>query len=750
MTQEYLDPGGIVVPESSLTCRRAIELVATLRGPGDSFATLVECRSTSAADTVIFDVDVERPQLAANGIQRVERLAAVFSRNDETYPEALALRPDFKATVHLNQRLEEFPRSLCLYDRSWAEVRITWTAATFLDRVRWWLRETARDSLHGEGQALEAFVVSWGHWLVLPPVPEDGEPPVAFAVTLPGGPEGRVFVANEANGRDRRPQGAKSVVLRFSAPPRRHGVVPRMPRNLADLSDLLRAPDFELLAAIRSSLRSWPQENEPLLGHFVIILVDLPKTRHTGGEIEAVEHLAFLTCKSVMDLGLGVGVWTVWEKKRSMLLAFDESRNGKDISVSVLNVCHAFTRRMAARLNGLEGEVNLKIVAVGAGAIGSQVAMNLARAGWGKWTIIDEDDLLPHNLARHALDGPLVGHAKAKALAFSMNCLFMDPGVASGISADVLRPGTNAETVRSAIEGAEVLLDLSASVAVARELAAARSPARRVSLFLSPSGQDLVLLAEDRTRQIALDHLEMTYYAAVATQACLEGHLDVDSGLVRYGLSCRDVSSRIPQDAVGMFSGMGARAIRQAIDVEGASIRVWRVQSDSLGVVPVSIVPEHFVSEQRGEWTILIASSVLRSITAFRESRLPRETGGVIVGAVDHDRKTLYLVLASASPSDSVERSQCFIRGCHQLRSEVERIQRRTAENLCYVGEWHSHPSGSGTLPSQADVKLFAWIAEHALAEGKPPVMLIVGDQGRCRLVVGSSDSAGVGKELCL
>jgi tRNA A37 threonylcarbamoyladenosine dehydratase len=38
----------------------------------------------------------------------------------------------------------------------------------------------------------------------------------------------------------------------------------------------------------------------------------------------------------------------------------------------------------------------------GAGALGSQLMNNLSRAGFGRWTIVDNDKLLPHNLARNA------------------------------------------------------------------------------------------------------------------------------------------------------------------------------------------------------------------------------------------------------------------------------------------------------------------------------------------------------------
>ncbi|MEX2219392.1 MAG: hypothetical protein WD749_11625 [Phycisphaerales bacterium] len=140
-------------------------------------------------------VDKTKPVLA-NDIRGIERVAAVFEASDRDYPEVLALRNDFPLVLHLNQREREFPRSLCLYDRVWAEVRVTWTAPAFLERVRWWLAGTAQGSLHGDDQQLEPLLVSWGYWLVLPPNEEPKDR--SWVVHLVGGERGKVFIAREA------------------------------------------------------------------------------------------------------------------------------------------------------------------------------------------------------------------------------------------------------------------------------------------------------------------------------------------------------------------------------------------------------------------------------------------------------------------------------------------------------------------------------------------------------------------------
>jgi proteasome lid subunit RPN8/RPN11 len=122
----------------------------------------------------------------------------------------------------------------------------------------------------------------------------------------------------------------------------------------------------------------------------------------------------------------------------------------------------------------------------------------------------------------------------------------------------------------------------------------------------------------------------------------------------------------------------------------------------------------------------------------------------VLIGGIDHEHRAIFIMLALASPPDSEEWPTHYIRGCEALKTRVSEIEDRTAMNLGYVGEWHSHPNGSGTEPSTADAKVFGWIAAHTLAEGKPPVMLIAGENQRVRLLVGTLGQGHLGVELWL
>src|SRR5207244_12706125 len=139
---------------------------------------------------------------------------------------------------------------------------------------------------------------------------------------------------------------------------------------------------------------------------------------------------------------------------------------------------------------------------------------------FGRWTIIDHDHLLPHNLARHALYLDYEGRNKAESLAQEICALLNDDKAAQGLAVDLIR--TASEDCLNAFRSADLLLDFSASPAVARFLAHAEWPAGRMSAFLGPNGRFLIALAEGQDRTVRLDDLEMQLMAAVAESAPLE------------------------------------------------------------------------------------------------------------------------------------------------------------------------------------------------------------------------------------
>ena len=86
--------------------------------------------------------------------------------------------------------------------------------------------------------------------------------------------------------------------------------------------------------------------------------------------------------------------------------------------------------------------------------------------------------------------------------------------------------------------------------------------------FLNPSGQDLILLAEDTKRNYRLDFLEMEYYRFLYKNEKLHNHLTYDNGLkVRYNRnSCRETTSRINQTDIAIHASICAKAIKHIVE----------------------------------------------------------------------------------------------------------------------------------------------------------------------------------------
>lgn len=62
--------------------------------------------------------------------------------------------------------------------------------------------------------------------------------------------------------------------------------------------------------------------------------------------------------------------------------------------------------------------------------------------------------------------------------------------------------------VKEAIDNAELLVDVTTSIETARDLPTLANLTRIVSTFITPSGEDAVLLFEDKYQKIRVDALE--------------------------------------------------------------------------------------------------------------------------------------------------------------------------------------------------------------------------------------------------
>jgi hypothetical protein len=753
MEPTFLDAGGVLVDARSLTVVRARSLADAIASGTLDFVRLVECRCRSAgsaggeADIIVVDLDVQRPQVTVNDIGHVERIAIVLGPADDSYPEVLALRSDFPLVPHRNLRMEEFPRSLCLYDQSWDEVRTRWTAAAFIERIRQWLADTATGTLHRDDQPLEPLLFGTPYRLVIPVelVKVAGEPAEKLDIEFVRTGEHRgTLIAHKPESTQAKGGPPQFIASMFFADARQHGVIRHAPRNLEQLADFVKGGNFDLLAELRERLKRW--KDDSCLDAALILVIAFPLQRQSDGEPEVTDIWAFVTTQTVFEIGKRLGLWDKMRDRNKwsvgLLVATGDLPRGNDVALDVVRPHFSFSRVSAATASGTE-PVECRTVAVGLGALGSQVVMNLVRSGFGKWTLIDEDDLLPHNLARHALPPWCIGAPKASAVGAMIDACYGENSATRAVVANMLRPGEEKEAIETALAGCDLILDFTASLPVPRYLARHASAARRVSIFLNPRGTDLVCLAEDRARSITLDCLEMQHYRAVIRDERLAGHLEANTSRTRYARSCRDVSFALPTHMVSIHAGIGAQAVRSVMAMEQAAIKVWRADAVTCAVSAIDLQVHRVHRTTVDDWTLILDDWLFQTLSELRSSKLPNETGGVLIGFYDLPNKTVYVVDTIASPPDSEEWPTLYIRGSEGLRGRVAAITEMTAGQLEYVGEWHSHPDRCSCMPSDDDFKVFSWMTDRMSAAGLPALMAIIGERGSSLWFLGRMERNG-------
>ena len=759
MNQEYCEIDGQVISTDDLRILRAKDFANAVNAA--LYAHLIECKRTkSNNEIVVFNAEVEIGQKTKHDIKTFERIAVEFDISDSSLPEVLALRCDFPSIPHINLRLREFPRSLCVTERNFSEWKLRSNGVTFVENIRRWLAEAAKGTLHTEDQPLEPLLLRSEKYLVLPHdlfIETVESEPLLISIEDSGN-ERKTYIAKRPKDDNDNFNRFEFIAFSFLIEPQTHGIIRRTPTTLFELHQFLENSNADLLGELRGKLRKWKEKNseKKFLEGQLALIIQMPKKRNETSMPEMIELRAFLTFETIKEVGIEIGLWDESDGCIGYLIPIDKNKVGKQIRVDTLNPVSSLSRQNAAQFNNFLPQPSKKIAAVGLGALGSQIFMNLVRAGYGEWILIDKDFILPHNLARHTLPGIFIGGAKSRWMAEFANCTIDRDPIANSIVADVLNPSESPEILdqlKEAFNTANIILDVSASISVARYLVHdVDSPARRISLFLNPKGTDVTILAEDVERNTTLDSLEMQYYRHLISENCLAGHLKRNHGRIRYATSCRDVSSTIPQDFVALQAAICSRTIHKLTSNEQACMSIWRTDENQINVQGYPFPVRNSITCKIGNWTLCTDEGFIDKVHEARANKLPNETGGVLVGSYDMQRKIVYVVDCLLSPPDSEEWPTHYIRGCQGLRSQVEKIQEITENQLEYVGEWHSHPPNCSVKPSPDDRKVFEWISDHMIVDGLPPLMLIVSDPGKYEFYLKELDlsSESEGSYICV
>ena len=405
------------------------------------------------------------------------------------------------------------------------------------------------------------------------------------------------------------------------------------------------------------------------------------------------------------------------------------------------------SRPLLVQMSGGDSMANSRRVRwtlIGAGSLGSKIALHLARAGQGPEVVVDNDVMSPHNAARHALM-PGTG-AKARLLCESLRELDQSarPVVADAGTLSTFKPKKGGIWSNDSW----AMVNATASLSVHEALSSARAmPTRAFEASLFGGGRVGVISVEGPNRNPNAGDLMAEFYANQREEPTLASEVFApDDTMTRQtvGQGCGSLTMPMSDGRVSLFSaGMAEYLLakqRAGLPSRGGELLIGRlsdaglsVRWNRIAVPPVTVVATTLKGER---WSIHVHARADARIHAEATHWSDVETGGVLMGRISEASRTVHIVDVVDAPEDSVRASAKFMLGIQGLRRQLEAFSSSVDWSLCCLGTWHSHVTAGG--PSHLDR---ATAKAVSLAGLTPSVFLIRSTDGYHAILGDAADA---------
>jgi integrative and conjugative element protein (TIGR02256 family) len=116
---------------------------------------------------------------------------------------------------------------------------------------------------------------------------------------------------------------------------------------------------------------------------------------------------------------------------------------------------------------------------------------------------------------------------------------------------------------------------------------------------------------------------------------------------------------------------------------------------------------------------------VLEAMQREASAMAPSESGGVLLGYWVHPRTEVVITDAVGPGPSAVHGAKDFLPDHEYQEREIAKRYEVSGRQISYLGDWHSHPGGTGSL-SPSDEKTLRRIAEAPAARSPMPLMAVL------------------------
>ncbi len=405
---------------------------------------------------------------------------------------------------------------------------------------------------------------------------------------------------------------------------------------------------------------------------------------------------------------------------------------------------------LLSKMSGSIVEEQPRWTLLGAGSVGSKLAVHLAREGKGPRIVVDSSSMRPHNYARHGLL-PLSRFGALRDIkAFSLSEAVRSLGqYANGYRTDIVWLATAAsDEDRKKVWPREtkLIVDATGSPSVTdalcrEEVIRVRPKAVEASLYAK--GRVAYLGIEGASANPNLQDLAAESYRLISENAQLRDLVfGIDGELISVGQGCSTLTAKMSDAALS--AGMPAIAttiaklLKNPENPSYGEILIGTIDEDLLGQAWTRSKVEPFsrlLGNDTATPSIRISKRVLDMIDEAISERPGVETGGVLAGRFNESTNSFHVVDVISAPSDSKYTASLFTLGTVELAELLSTYIANTHGTLYPLGTWHNHLSDSGASPTD-----LATGCKLAFGQSFPALMVIKTPCGLHGLVMEAAD----------
>lgn len=414
-----------------------------------------------------------------------------------------------------------------------------------------------------------------------------------------------------------------------------------------------------------------------------------------------------------------------------------------ETKVMLLDHRKPLTFALSREISGLQDEKDVEpMLVLGNGALGSKIAMHLIRSGHNNITFLDDDDLSPHNLVRHALLSDSVGSNKAEELKTIAEKLYIDDPTSKY---EAISESALPLLINKSVDLANFrhLVDSSASSAVFNLILESPFPEGLTynRFELSDSGNLGIAYLEGKNRNPRIDDLQAYLFDMSLEDQHLSEWLKREAkereGLstlredIMIGMNCNSDTMRLPDDIISFHGATMSTFFRRMTSTDKRpgtiQLSIYNLKDPTTiaSVKSIEVNPFTLLNvSNHPTWSIRMKSGVNQRIHDLRLTDMPNETGGLLLGQINLKRKVVHITGVTEAPPDSKKLPYLFVRGKAGVPSFVRSIRNSTGNQIDFVGEWHSHTGNSAKM-SDKDKDAVSKLREYLDPIPYPTLILI-------------------------